>query len=165
VPRLLVITAVCALLVTGSLLAWPQLRGWIFLQRTPGRILDVVTTPLGDGKVALAIGYEYLLPRRPGVHAREFQIGWQIGDPFFHPIPDPVVEAGRSEAVVRALLDADQPEPRMRTVFFASNDPVGTAFILDETAQDATHRVQIGAILVGIGILLGFYTWRQRRDS
>ena len=163
-PRLLVIAAVCALLVTGGLLAWPQLRGWIFLQRTPARILDVVTTPVGEGKVAIAVAYEYLLPRRPGVRAREFQIGWQIGDPFFRPIPDPVIEAGRSEAVVRSLLDADQPEPRMRTVFFAANDPVGTAFILDETALVATHRVQIGAILVGIGILLGFYTWRRRED-
>ena len=90
--RLLLLLLGLALVITGSLLAWPQLRRRWLLVRSEARILDVFPTPLDDGTVRLAIAYEYVVPEAPGGHARNIQIGWQIGDAFFRPMPDPVVK-------------------------------------------------------------------------
>lgn len=88
-------------------------------------------------------------------------LGWQIGDAFFRPMEDPIVEAARADQIIRNLLDADASARRQRVVFFVANDPVGTAFILDETAAAPTNRLQLGAVLIGIGLLGGLYAWRR----
>jgi hypothetical protein len=160
-PRLVVSVLVVVLVITGALLAWPQVRGWWLYQRAPARIIDVLPTHLDGGLVRLSILYEYELPRPIGQRERHFQMGWQVGDAYFRPMPDPVVEAGRVDQAVRGLLDADQPDRRWRTVFFAANDPVGTAFILDETAAVPANRLQIGVVLIGIALLFGIYRWRR----
>ena len=160
-PRLVVSVLVLTLAITGGLLAWPQVRGWWLYQRAPARIIDVLPTVLADRSVRLSILYEFELPRLPGQRERHFQMGWQVGDPYFRPMPDPVVEAGRVDQAVRVLLDSDLPDRRWRTVFFAANDPVGTAFILDETAAVPANRLQIGVVLIGIALVFGLYRWRR----
>ena len=160
-PRLVVFVLVLILVITGALLAWPQMRGWWLYQRAPARIIEVLPTVQADGSVRLSILYEFELPRPPGQRERHFQMGWQVGDAYFRPMPDPVVEAGRVDQTVRGLLDADLPDRRWRTVFFAANDPVGTAFILDETAAVPANRLQIGVVLIGIALVFGLYRWRR----
>ena len=160
-PRLVVLVLVLILMLTGMLLAWPQVRGWWLYQRAPARIIDVLPAALADGSVRLSILYEYELQRQPGQRERHFQMGWQVGDAYFRPMPDPVVEAGRVDQLVRGLLDADKPDRLWRTVFFAANDPVGTAFILDETAAVPANRLQIGVVLISIALVFGIYRWRR----
>lgn len=160
-PRLLVVAGIVALVVTGALLAWPQARGWWLYQRSTARILDVLTEPAPGGLVRLAVLYEYELPRVQGAGERTWQLSWRLGDAFFRPMPDPLVESGRVDQVVRSLLDAERPDRRLRTVFFTANDPVGSAFILDETAAAPSNRLQIGVVLVGIGLIAGLYAWRR----
>ncbi len=160
-PRMAVLIVVLVVMATGALLAWPQVRGYWLYQQAQARILDVLPTTLPDGRVQLAIAYEFDLPRVAGKRERQVALGWQVGDAFFRPMPDPVVEAARADQVVRDLLDADSQRRRSRTVFFVANDPAGTAFILDETAAAPTHRLQLGAVLIGIGLLGGLYAWRR----
>jgi hypothetical protein len=159
--RLVLLLMALALVLTGSLLAWPQLRGRWLLERSQARILDVFPTPLDDGTVRLSIAYEYVVPEAPGGHSSTSQIGWQIGDAFFRPMPDPVVARDRVDEVTRRLLDSDHEGVRMRPVYFLPNDPEGGAFILDETAEVPSKRLQIGAVLVGIGLLIGFQGLRR----
>ena len=160
-PRLVIIALVLAIVVTGALFAWPQVRGYWLYQRTTARILDVLPETLADGRVRLSVAYEYDLPRDPNQKARQVSLGWQIGDSFFRPMEDPIVEAARADLVIRKLLDADASTRQQRVVFFVANDPVGTAFILDETAATPTNRLQLGAVLIGIGLLGGLYAWRR----
>jgi len=160
-PRLMVIALVLAIVVTGALFAWPQVRGYWLYQRTTARILDVLPQTLDDGRVRLSVAYEYELPRDPKYPGRQVSLGWQVGDSFFRPMEDPVVDAARADQVIRKLLDADALSRQLRTVFFVANDPVGTAFILDETAAAPTNRLQLGAVLIGIGLLGGIYAWRR----
>lgn len=160
-PRLAIILAVLAIVVTGALFAWPQVRGYWLYQRTTARILDVLPETLADGRVRLSVAYEFELPRDPKQPGRYISLGWQIGDSFFRPMEDPIVEATRSDLIIRKLLDADASGRLFRTVFFTANDPVGTAFILDETAAVPTNRLQLGAVLIGIGLLGGLYAWRR----
>jgi len=160
-PRLVVLAVVLAIVITGALFAWPQVRGYWLYQRTTARILDVLPETLPDGRVRLAIAYEYELPRKADAAVREVSLGWQIGDAFFRPMPDPVIEEARVDQVIRQLLDADSAARQSRIVFFAANDPVGTAFILDETAPTPTNRLQLGAVLIGLGVLGGIYALRR----
>lgn len=160
-PRIALLGLALALMVTGALLAWPQLRGRWLLLRSEARILDVFPTALDDGTVRLAIAYEYLVPQAPGGHEKIMQLGWRIGDAFFRPMADPVVERERVDEVTRRLLDADHQGAHMRTVYFTTNDPTGDAFILDETAEVPSKRLQVGAVLVGIGLLVGWQGLRR----
>lgn len=160
-PRLMVIALVLAIVATGGLLAWPQVRGYWLYQRTTARILDVLPETLVDGRVRLSVAYEFDLPRDPKQKGRQVSLGWQIGDSFFRPMEDPIVDAARADLVIRKLLDADASTRLQRVVFYVPNDPVATAFILDETAAASTNRLQLGAVLVGIGLLGGLYAWRR----
>lgn len=164
-PRLIVALVTVALVITGGLLAWPQVRGWWLYQRTTARILDVLPTTRSDGNIDLAIVYEYELPTPVKPGERSWVLGWRIGDAYFRTIPDPVVEPERIEQVTRELLDADEPNRHLRQVFFSANDPEGTAFILDETAAVPANRLQIGTVLMAIGLLAGFYAWRRGADT
>ena len=157
----MVIALVLAIVATGGLLAWPQVRGYWLYQRTTARILDVLPETLVDGRVRLSVAYEFDLPRDPKQKGRQVSLGWQIGDSFFRPMEDPIVDAARADLVIRKLLDADASTRLQRVVFYVPNDPVATAFILDETAAASTNRLQLGAVLVGIGLLGGLYAWRR----
>ena len=160
-PRVAIIALVLITIITGGLFAWPQVRGYWQFERTTARILDVIPETLADGRVRLSIAYEYDLPRDPQKSQRQTSLGWQIGDAYFRPMEDPLIESARLDPLTRLLLDADAPARRLRTVFFKANDPVGTAFILDESAAAPANRLQFGSVLIGIGLLGGFYAWRR----
>lgn len=160
-PRPVLLALVLAIIVTGALLAWPQVRGYWLYQRVPARIIDVLPETLADGRVRLSIIYEFDLPRTANSHERRTSLGWQIGDQFFRHMDDPVVDAARADQVIRGLLDADASQRHLRTAFLVANHPAETAFILDETAAAPARRLQLGAVLVGIGLLGGFYVWRR----
>ena len=160
-PRLMIVVLMLIIIITGALFAWPQVRGYWLFQRTTARILDVIPETQPDGRVRLSIAYEYDLPRDPKQPQRVQSLGWQIGDSYFRHMEDPLIDAARVDQITRLLLDADAPNRQLRTVFFVANDPVGTAFILDETAAVPAKRLQLGSVLIGIGILGGFYAWRR----
>ncbi len=160
-PRLMIVLLMVIIIITGGLFAWPQVRGYWLFQRTTARILDVIPETQADGRVRLSIAYEYELPRDPKQPQRVVSLGWQIGDSYFRHMEDPLIDAARVDQITRRLLDADAPSRQLRTVFFVANDPVGTAFILDETAAVPAKRLQLGSVLIGIGILGGLYAWRR----
>jgi hypothetical protein len=183
--RWAVVLAMIALLVTGALVAWPQVRGFWLYERTEARILDVIPTVLADGRVQLAIAYEVRRPPAPGSsdRVREWQISWTVADAWFRPMADPIVAASDAEAAIDRWLDAGQAGRRLRVAYrlpqregaatvsadtvsantTAANDHDDATFILDETSTATAGRVQLGTSLIGVGLVLALWLLRRNR--
>jgi hypothetical protein len=161
-PRFLRLVLQLALIITGVLVAWPQIRGWVMLQRAPGVVLEVFPRPLPNGMVALAVAYEFRLPKPGG--GQVSYLSYQLADDRFRPLAgDPQVEPHRVEEVVRAWLDLDEDGRRYRTVFFDPKDPANTAMLPDKSGQRPRNRMLIGALLAAAG-MLWFMVAGFRRD-
>ena len=158
--RLLHALAIFGLLLTGGSLVWPWAVGYVTHERSPGRILDVIPEPLGNGRVRLRIAYEF--PIGPVAGGRGALLGWGVADAYFRPLGHPEVSAVRAEGVIRDLMDTDRGQVRVRTVFYRAEDPAGTAVILDETAERPTRRIPIGLVLLGVAAVWSLSLWRRR---
>ncbi len=157
--RTLSLLAVIVLMVTGALLVWPQVRGYWTHRRSEGRIIDVLPEQVPGG-VRLRLTYEFPAGRTEEGQRR--QLGYQVADPFFKPIDDPLLPADRAEGILRRLRDADSGVELRRTVFYQPEDPAGTAFILDDTVELPRRRLHIGFVLIALGVLWSFAAARQR---
>ncbi len=158
--RLLHAFAILAMLVTGGSLVWPSAAGFLAYERSLGRILDVIPESLPEGRVRLRICFEFPVSVAGG--GRRNQLGWGVADAYFRLLGDPVVASSRAEGVIRELMDTDQGRLRPRTVFYRAEDPAGTAFILDETAERPTRRIPVGLVLLGVAAVWSLSLWRRR---
>jgi hypothetical protein len=131
-------------MVAGLVVAWPLVRAaWSF---TPvhGEVLDVLTLPEPDGRLRVAIAYEYPLPAR-GEHA----LGYTQSDERLRPIADPVLDAALANRLRQAL-----PGRKVR-IFYDANHPLDSAFMLSPTLAPDGLRAEHGTLLVMAGIALG----------
>jgi len=138
----------------GGILAYPRLRAEFQLKRADAVVLDVFSTPLGDGQQRLAVIYRWRLPET-GEH---WQLAWTQGDGRFLAVPDPVLPDGEVEAQVEAWLDQVR---RPGTVWYDPSDPQGSAFIPALSGGRGSRRAETGLVLVALGIAWAWLTQRR----
>ena len=141
--RLLIILSLI-IATTGLAIAWPLVRAALEFRPVRGEILDVITTFAEDGRLRVAIAYEYPLPTR-GEHA----IGYTLTDERLQTVPDPVVDAAQANALLRTL-----PGRKVR-VYYDVNHPLDTAFMLSPVSAGGGLRAEHGALMVLVGLALG----------
>lgn len=126
----------------GLVVAWPLVRAAVSFKPVRGEILDVITTPADDGRLRVAIAYEYPLPTRG-----ERAIGYRLTDERLHPVDDPVVDAAYADAL-RGLTG------RRVRVYYDVNQPLDTAFMLSPVSTDGGLRAEHGALMLMAGVAL-----------
>jgi hypothetical protein len=141
--RLLIILSLL-ITATGTVIAWPLVRAAVAFRPVRGEILDVIATPANDGRVRVAIAYEYPLPSRG-----ERAIGYTLTDERLQPVPDPVMDVAQANSLLRAL-----PGRPVR-VYYDVNHPLDTAFMLSPVGTGGGLRAEHGALLVLVGLALG----------
>jgi hypothetical protein len=132
------------LMAAGLVIAWPLVRAAVEFRPVRGEILDVITTPTDDGRLRVAIAYEYPLPTRG-----ERAIGYTLTDERLQPVDDPVVDAAQAQNLLRAL-----PQRPVR-VYYDVNRPLDSVFMLSPVADRTGLRAEHGALMVLIGVALG----------
>ena len=143
--RLLIITGLVITLV-GLVIAWPLVRAAVGFRPVRGEILDVITTPNGNGLVRVAIAYEYPLPT-----AGERAIGYTLTNERLEPVADPEVDVAEAESLRRNL-----PGRAVR-VYYDVNHPLDSAFMLSPVSANPGLRAEHGALMVLIGVASGLY--------
>lgn len=131
-----------ALMAVGLVIAWPLVRAAVSYRPVRGEILDVIATPTDDGRMRVAIAYEYPLPARG-----ERAIGYRLSDERLHPVDDPVLDAAAADAL-RALAG------RPVRVYYDVNQPFDSAFMLTPVSERGGLRAEHGAMLVMAGVVL-----------
>jgi hypothetical protein len=141
--RLLIILSLI-ITTTGLVIAWPLVRAALEFRPVRGEVLDVITTRADDGRLRVAIAYEYPLPTRG-----ERAIGYALTDERLQPVPDPVMDVAQANALLRTL-----PGRAVR-VYYDVNHPLDTAFMLSPVGTGGGVRAEHGALMVLIGLAIG----------
>ena len=139
------------LLISGLWLGWPLIKASAQLTRTgQGRVLDVLSTPLPDGRVRVAIAFEFPIPGKP----REIVLSFRQADRSFNLAEYLDLSAERAAALTHTL-----PGQRM-WVFYDVNDPAGTAFMVHN--EPGRLRAEHGILLLLSGIACWLLSWFTR---
>lgn len=148
-----------ALIGYGGFVAWPLIYATTHYTEVRGRIIEVFSERLTDDLVRVTIAYDFPVPSRQG---RIMAIGhaqWDSAMKRVDSIDIPALELPHCE---HELIH----QAPLRRVFFAVNDPIGTAFMLtDLDARGALGKDQ-GLMLIMAGLVMwcaGFLV-RRRRD-
>jgi hypothetical protein len=154
VPRLFAITGLLAVLA-GLALAWPLLRAAAQYQIVRGRVLDVLTQPTTDGRVRMAVAYEFTPPGR-----REVLLSYRTSDWRLAPGDDPVVDPATADLWQRTLPG------RIVPVYVDVNAGADSAFMVADPRRLGRLKAEHGIPLTLMGLLLwivGYWTRLRRK--
>lgn len=143
------------LLTAGLWLGWPLIHSASQLTLTRGRVLDVLSTPLPDGRVRVAVAFEFTIPGK----VREIVLCYRLADRSFSLSEHLDLPADRAEDLGRNL-----PGQWLR-VFYDVNDPAGSAFMVSERLEPGRLRAEHGVLLLLIGIACWLLAWISSRRT
>lgn len=143
------------LLAAGLWLGWPLIRAASQLTLTKGRVLDVLTMPLPDGRVRVAIALEFSISGK----VRETVLCYRQADRSFALAEYLDLPADHAENLGRTL-----PNQWLR-VFYDVNDPAGSAFMVSERLEPGRLRAEHGVLLLLMGISCWIMAWFARRRT
>jgi hypothetical protein len=116
----------CLMMLAGLLLAGPTLWSGLHNRLAPGVLLEVFPQPLDDGRVRLAVLYEYEIRAGdlPGVEGPARALGYARGDRFGRHQPDLVVSDAEALDFIAKVRG---PSPYQTVVFYEPGRPLETA--------------------------------------
>jgi hypothetical protein len=141
----------------GGFVAWPLIYATTHYTEVRGRIIEVFSERLPDDQVRVTIAYDFPVPSRQG---RIIAIGhaqWDSSMKRVDGITIPAIQLARCE---HELIH----QAPMRRVFFAVNDPIGTAFMLTDLDAKGTLGKDQGLMLIIAGLVMwcaGFLVRRR----
>ena len=143
-----------ACVLAALVLAGPATVAYLRYHVAWGDLREVVVTPLGDGTARLGVLYDFSVGGSPGpqgeMRGGTTWLAWGQDRGWFRPGGDPVLPLAKARARAERLraLTEDGEHRRLFRVFFAANDPSGSAFIQLGDGRGAT------AYLVGMGFVI-----------
>lgn len=143
------------LILAGMWIGWPLIHAASHLTRIRGHVLDVLSTPLPDGHVRMAVAYQFTIPGKP----RETVLSYRLADRSFTLAEHLDLPASRAEFLGRTLPG------QWLWVFYDVNDPAGSAFMMTEGFESAHLRAEHGVLLLLLGIACWSLSWFNRRRS
>ncbi len=147
-----------ALIIYGGVIAWPLIYATTHYTEVRGRILEVFSERLPEDMARVTIAYDFPVPSRQGRIVAIGHAQWNSAMQRVDSITIPALQLPRYEHELIHLAPG-------RRVFFAMNDPIGTAFMLtDLDARGALGRDQ-GLMLIIAGLVMwcvGFLVRRRR---
>ena len=142
----------------GLLLCWPLGRTFLTHERGQARVLELYSTPLSDGLVSLRAVWEI------EVSAGRWLLGDAQHNQFFRRMDDPVMSVAEAAAVAVRVLPDRQGRLTPVKAFWKSNDPDGTAFIIDVSETHPWRRYIFGLATCGLGLITARLAWGSGRS-
>jgi hypothetical protein len=147
-----------ALITYGGFLAWPLIYATTHYTEVRGRIIDVFSERLPDDRARVIIAYDFPVPSHQG---RIIAIGHAQWDSAMKRVDSITIPAIQLARIEHELIH----QAPMRRVFFAVNDPIGTAFMLTDLDAKGTLGKDQGLMLIVAGLVMwcaGFLVRRRR---
>lgn len=162
------LVASLACIVAATVLAGPATLAYLRYRFAWGDVREVVVTPLGDGRARFSVLYDFGVGGTPGRHGETIGgttwLAWGQDGGWFAPAADPVLPLAEARARAERLraVVSDGERRRLFRVFYAANDPSGTAFIqLGDGRGAAAYAVGMGFVILSLLLCLPFPRRRQ----
>lgn len=153
--KLFLVLGLC-LICYGGWCAWPLIYASAHFEVVRGQILEVFSDPLPNDLVRLSIAYDFPIPSG---QKHVTAMGHAQADRSMHRVDAVIIPATQLPVYEHDLIHVTP----FRRVFFAVNDPIGTAFMLTDLGTASRLGNDQGLLVILAGLVLWCISFLARR--